>query len=53
MPPKRPVEPTQGSLMHLMSPSDDRADRRSATPMGFARAVFEANSALILEGVAA
>ena len=37
------VEPTEGSKMHLMPPSDDRADLRSATPMGFARAVFAAN----------
>lgn len=43
MPPKRPVEPTLGSLMHLMGPSKDRADKRSVTPMGFARAVYEAN----------
>lgn len=30
--------------IHTAPPSDDRADFRSATPMGFARAVFEANS---------
>jgi len=28
----------------LMSPSKDRGDKRSISPMGFARAVFEANS---------
>lgn len=43
IPDKRPVEPTEGSRIHLMSPSPDRADRRSVTPAGFARAVFEAN----------
>lgn len=43
MPAKRPVEPTEGSLMHLMPESPDRADLRSATPAGFARAVYEAN----------
>ena len=41
MPPKRSVEATQGSKMHLMAPSPDRAELRSATPVGFARAVFQ------------
>lgn len=41
MPPMRRLEPTQGSRMHLLPPSADRADMRSATPAGFARAVFE------------
>lgn len=40
--PKR-VPPELGSMMHLLPPSDDRADLRSETPKGFARAVFEAN----------
>ena len=44
MPAKRPVDPILGSKMHLMPPSDDRADLRSATPRGFARAVFAANA---------
>lgn len=44
MPPKRPVGPTEGSRMHLLSPSPDRAEKRSLTPAGFARAVFEANA---------
>lgn len=44
MPPHRPVIPFEGSRMHLMSPSADRADRRAETPMGFARAVFGANT---------
>lgn len=44
MPDRKPGEPTLGSLMHRLPPSDDRADIRSATPVGFARAVFEANA---------
>jgi hypothetical protein len=32
--------------IHAAPPSDDRADFRSATPLGFARAVFQANSPL-------
>jgi hypothetical protein len=43
MPEPRRVEPADGSKMHRMPPSADRADRRSVTPAGFARAVFEAN----------
>lgn len=42
-PMKRPVEPVEGSKMHLMSPSPDRAQRRSVTPAGFAQAFFAAN----------
>jgi len=38
-----PVEPTEGSKMHVMPPSADRAEKRSMTPPGFARAFFEAN----------
>ena len=44
MPARRRIEPTQGSKMHLMPPSEERADLRSETPMGFAQAVFEANA---------
>ncbi len=40
---KTPVEATEGSRMHRLGPSPDRAARRSETPMGFARAFFEAN----------
>lgn len=40
---KVPVVATEGSRMHLLPPSPDRAARRSETPMGFARAFFEAN----------
>lgn len=35
------------SLIHLMPPSADRGDKRSVTPAGFARAVFEANEPLV------
>lgn len=38
------VEPTLGSMIHKMPPSEDRGDLRSITPMGFARAVFRANA---------
>jgi hypothetical protein len=44
MPMKRPVHPAEGSKMHRMGPSKERANLRSATPMGFAQAVYEANS---------
>lgn len=44
MPGRRPVEASLGSKMHLLPPSDDRADLRSVTPMGFAKAVFAANT---------
>ncbi len=33
--------------IHKAPPSDERADFRSATPMGFARAVFQANAPLV------
>lgn len=46
LPKTKRVSPTLGSKMHLMPPSDDRADLRSVTPTGFARAVFEANSVI-------
>lgn len=39
----KPVFPYEGSRMHLIPPSKDRANLRSETPRGFARAVFEAN----------
>ena len=44
MPDKRPVEPVLGSKMHKLPPSEDRANLRSETPLGFAYAVFEANA---------
>ena len=40
---KARVPALEGSKMHLMPPSPDRAAKRSETPMGFARAFFEAN----------
>jgi len=43
MPPKRPVEPTEGQKIWKMPPSEDRARLRSKTPAGFAKAVFDAN----------
>lgn len=44
MPAKKPVDPVLGSKMWRMPPSDERADDRSETPSGFARAVFHANA---------
>jgi hypothetical protein len=44
MPDKKPGEPTLGSMMHRLPPSEDRANLRSATPMGFAVAVYRANA---------
>lgn len=38
------VEPSEGSKMHRLPPSANRADLRSETPMGFAKAVFLANA---------
>ena len=46
MPDRKPGEPTMGSLMHRLPPSEHRADLRSATPLGFAHAVFHANRKL-------
>ena len=42
-PAPRALPSEQGSRMHLLPPSAERANLRSATPAGFARAVFEAN----------
>lgn len=42
-PAPKPVEPILGSLMHFVPPGPDRADIRSVTPSGFARAVFNEN----------
>lgn len=44
MPPPKRVYPHDGSKLHLLAPSPDRADIRSQTPAGFARAVFQANT---------
>jgi hypothetical protein len=43
MPEHDALEPVLGSKMHLAPDSKGRADRRSVTPLGFARAVFQAN----------
>jgi site-specific DNA-cytosine methylase len=43
IPKLNPVEPTEGSKMHLLPPTEDRARLRSATPPGFADAFFKAN----------
>jgi hypothetical protein len=43
LPQKRPVEAFRPLYIHNLPPSDRRADLRSVTPPGFARAVFEAN----------
>lgn len=37
------VEPTEGSKMHKLPPSEDRARLRSMTPRGFAEAFFRCN----------
>jgi hypothetical protein len=43
MPTPRRVLPVDGSKMHRLPPSQNRAALRSETPRGFARAVIEAN----------
>jgi hypothetical protein len=43
MPMPKPVIPVDGSRMHRLPPSKDRAAIRAETPRGFAQAVFEAN----------
>lgn len=40
---KRPVEATEGSKMHRLPPTPERAALRSVTPAGFAQAFFQAN----------
>lgn len=52
MPAPRPVAPLLGSKMHLLPPSPERANLRSVTPQGFARAVFAANSRKAVTDVA-
>jgi len=39
------VDPVMGSKMHRLPPSEDRANKRSETPMGFSRQIFAANHA--------
>ena len=43
MPPKSPVDPVTGSKANRMGETKARTHLRSATPPGFAQAVFEAN----------
>lgn len=43
MPKKKRVRPSEGSRMHRLGPSFQRANLRSATPNGFAQAIFQAN----------
>jgi len=43
MPQKNPVEPTEGSKMHLIPPGPEQKNLRSATPEGFAKAFRMAN----------
>jgi hypothetical protein len=54
MPPAGHATKPEGttSAIHLMPPSADRADKRSITPAGFARAVFEANEPKVRERAA-
>jgi hypothetical protein len=49
IPEKTPVFPWEGSKMHHLPPTQDRADIRSLTPAGFARAVFETHHQRIRE----
>jgi hypothetical protein len=44
MPEPRRVHPKEGSRMHRLSPNTERANARSATPRGFAQAVFQSNT---------
>jgi hypothetical protein len=48
MPPKRPVQPTEGSRTLSIPSGPERTNLRSATPAGFAQAVFNANSAQVI-----
>ena len=43
MPEPNPVEPVEGAKIHMMPGDSKQKERRSITPEGFARAVFEAN----------
>lgn len=49
MPTKRRVEPMRGNWTLQFSPSPERANKRSETPMGFAKAVFGANAKALEE----
>ena len=51
MPKREQITKPVGTTQKIwdMSPGDDRADKRSETPAGFARAVFEANRPKVIE----
>jgi hypothetical protein len=49
MPKAKEVTPFEGSRMHRLPPSKDRANLRSTTPIGFAQAVFEANCTSVFQ----
>lgn len=53
MPKKRQIQPREGSRMHRLGPSRNRAALRSMTPKGFAQAVFETNSQAAVKALAA
>ncbi len=42
-PKKNPVKPEKKNRIHYMPPSEERSRLRSITPLGFAKAFFEAN----------
>lgn len=44
MPERTPVEPVEGQKLWRLPPTEDRADKRSVTPKGFAEAVFRKNA---------
>ena len=46
MPAKNSVDPIYADYIHNMPPSEDRGNRRSITPEGFALAVMRANSVI-------
>lgn len=50
MPDPKHKTPEKGSMMHLIAPGPDRQNIRSATPKGFAHAVYEANAPHIING---
>lgn len=52
MPTPRRLDPINGSRMHLLPPSSARANLRSATPPGFAYAVWQANRSRAMEAAA-
>jgi len=43
IPKKNPIEPIEGSKIHLYPPSKNRSALRAITPPGFAKAFFESN----------